>query len=61
MTAAIKNISVSNTIVRVNVNKNGQAKIIGKIAKNATNPLVEVNFADNKLTNIYQVTRHIIQ
>lgn len=67
MTAAIKNAGVSNTIVRVNVNKNGQAKIIGKIAKNAKNPLVEVNYADNKLTNAhgsytkYQVPRHIIQ
>lgn len=53
MTAAIKSIGVSNTIVRVNVNKNGQAKIIGKIVKNAKNPLVEVNFADNKLTNAH--------
>ena len=53
MTAAIKNAGVSNTIVRVNVNKNGQAKIIGKIAKNAKNPLVEVNYADNKLTNAH--------
>lgn len=40
MTATIKNIGVSNTIV-------------GKIAKNAKNPLVEVNFADNKLTNAH--------
>ena len=53
MTAAIKNAGVSNTIVWVNVNKNGQAKIIGKIAKNTKNPLVEVNFADNKLTNAH--------
>lgn len=53
MTAAIKKAGVSNTIVRVSVNKNGQAKIIGKITKNAKNPLVEVNFADNKLTNAH--------
>lgn len=38
MTAAIKNAGVSNTIVRVNVNKNGQAKIIGKIAKKCEEP-----------------------
>lgn len=49
----LKTLVLSNTIVRVNVNKNGQAKIIGKIAKNAKNPLVEVNFADNKLTNAH--------
>ena len=53
MTAAIKKAGVSNTIGRVNINKNGQAKIIGKITKNTKNPLVEVNFVDNKLTNAH--------
>lgn len=51
MTAAIKQAGASNTIVRVNVTRNGKAKLIGKIPKNAKNPLVEVNFADNKLSN----------
>lgn len=51
MTAAIKQAGVSNTIVRVNVDKKGHAKLIGKIGKRAKNPLVEVNFEDNKLSN----------
>lgn len=50
MAQAIKKAGATNTIVRVNVDKNGKAKLIGKIKKNAKNPLVEVNFADNKLT-----------
>lgn len=50
MTAAIKNAGVTNTIVRVDVNRSGKARIIGKISKKAKNPLVEVNFQDNKLT-----------
>ncbi|EEJ71983.1 alpha/beta hydrolase [Lactobacillus ultunensis] len=51
MTAAIRQAGVSNTVVRVNVSKNGHAKLLGKISKRAKNPLIEVNFADNKLTN----------
>lgn len=53
MTAAIRNAGVSNTVVRVDVNKNGRAKLIGKIGKKAKNPLVEVNFIDNKLSNAH--------
>ncbi|CDI59692.1 alpha/beta hydrolase [Lactobacillus helveticus] len=51
MAQAIKRAGATNTIVRVNVNKKGHARLIGKIKKNAKNPLVEVNFSDNKLTN----------
>lgn len=50
MAQAIKRAGASNTIIRVNVDRNGKAKLIGKIKKNAKNPLVEVNFDDNKLT-----------
>ena len=50
MTAAIRQAGVSNTVVRVNVNKNGHAKLLGKISRRAKNPLIEVNFADNKLS-----------
>lgn len=51
MAQAIKRAGATNTIVRVNVDKNGRAKLIGKIKKNAKNLLIEVNFADNKLTH----------
>lgn len=52
MAAAMKRAGVTNTIIRVNVNKDGHAKLIGQIPKNARNPLVEVNFSDNKLGNL---------
>lgn len=54
MAQAIKNAGATNTIVRVNVDRNGHAKLIGRISKNAKNPLVEVNFKDNKLSKYEQ-------
>lgn len=51
MTTAIKRAGVSNTIVRVDVDKKGNAKLLGRIGKKAKNPLIEVNFNDNKLSN----------
>lgn len=53
MTTAIKQAGVTNTIVRVNVDHHGHAELVGKITKKAKNPLVEVNFADNKLSNVH--------
>lgn len=53
MTAAIRQAGVSNTIVRVNVDRNGHARLIGRISRSARNPLVEVNFADNRLSGAH--------
>lgn len=41
----------SNSIIRINVNAQGKAKIIGKISSNAKNPIVEVNYEDNTQPN----------
>lgn len=53
MTGAIKKAGVTKTIVRVNVSPNGYAKLIGAIPKKAKNPLVEVNFDNNKQSDYY--------
>lgn len=58
MTAAIKRAGASDTIVRVNVSRHGHTKIIGTIPRHAKNPLVEVNFADNKLGNLHGSYAH---
>lgn len=50
MTAAIRRAGVTNTIVRINVSRTGKATLIGRIPRGTRNPLVEVNFADNRLS-----------
>ena len=44
----------SNTIIRANVSKNGTVKLSGVIDKKAKNPLVEVNYENNRNTNYHQ-------
>jgi len=39
---------VTDTIVRADVSKADKMQFLGKINKNATNPIVEVNLVDNK-------------
>ena len=56
MTAAIRRAGVTNTIVRINVSRTGKATLIGRIPRGTRNPLVEVNFADNRLSNAYYTT-----
>lgn len=53
MTDAAKAAGVTRKVVRVNVSPNGYAKLIGSIPKSAKNPIVEVNFDDNKMTNYH--------
>lgn len=53
MTGAIKKAGVTRKIVRVNVSPNGYAKLIGAIPKGTKNPLVEVNFDNNKMGNYH--------
>ena len=55
MTAAIRRAGVTNTIVRINVSRTGKATLIGRIPRGTRNPLVEVNFADNRLSVIFTV------
>ncbi|CAM3196961.1 alpha/beta hydrolase [Leuconostoc rapi] len=44
----------SNTIIRSNVSNQGKVKLSGVIDKKAKNPLVEVNYENNRNTNYYQ-------
>lgn len=53
MTDAAKKAGVTKKVVRVNVSPNGYAKLIGSIPKNTKNPIVEVNYDNNKMTNYY--------
>ncbi|BDR53884.1 alpha/beta hydrolase [Bombiscardovia nodaiensis] len=54
MTQAIRDAGRTKTVVRVDVDPAGQAKLLGKLPQGATNPLVEVSFLDK--TNIdYQL------
>ncbi|GEO57664.1 alpha/beta hydrolase [Companilactobacillus bobalius] len=53
MTGAAKEAGVTRTIVRINVSPNGYAKMIGSIPKKAKNPIVEVNYDDNKMLNYH--------
>ena len=51
MTNAAKKAGVTNTIIRANVDRNGQVTLKGKIPKGAINPIVEVNYEDNRNPN----------
>lgn len=50
MVQAIKRAGVTKSVIRANVTKNGKVILHGKFKKNAKNPIVEVNFNDNKLS-----------
>ncbi|MDT6953314.1 alpha/beta hydrolase [Companilactobacillus alimentarius] len=53
MTEAIKQAGVTRKIIRVNVSPNGYVKIIGSIPQKTKNPIVEVNYDNNKMTNYH--------
>ena len=46
-----KNKGVTNTIIRADVSTKGEVELIGNMKKNARNPIVEVNYQDNKNAN----------
>ncbi|WP_421487226.1 alpha/beta hydrolase [Limosilactobacillus fermentum] len=51
---AAQKAGVTKTIIRANVTKQGTVNLVGMIKKGAINPIVEVNFADNRNSD-YQV------
>lgn len=53
MVNAIRNSKVTNNVIRINVTKNQKVIFHGHLKKNAKNPIIEVNFDDNKL-NAYR-------
>lgn len=48
MANAAKRAGATDTIVRADVSKAGKVQFLGQINKHATNPIIEVNLADNK-------------
>lgn len=51
MANAVKKAGATNSITRAMVAKNGHVKLVGTIQKDAVNPIVEVNYADNRQLN----------
>lgn len=48
MTEAARKAGVTKTIIQATVNRNGQVDLIGKIPKNAINPIIKVQYEDNR-------------
>lgn len=53
MTNAAREAGVTKKIVRVNVSSNGYAKLIGSISNKTKNPIIEVNYDNNKMTDFH--------
>lgn len=51
MANAAKKAGATNTIIRAMVDKQGQVKLVGTIKPGAKNPIVEVNYANNRELN----------
>lgn len=51
MTDAAKKAGVTKTVIRANVDRNGAVTLGGDIPKGAINPIVEVNYEDNRNPN----------
>ena len=51
MAKAARDAGVTRSIIRANVDKDGRVTLIGKLNADATNPIVEVNYEDNRQTD----------
>ncbi|WP_295728050.1 alpha/beta hydrolase [uncultured Limosilactobacillus sp.] len=51
MVNAAKKAGVTKTVIRANVDKNGDVTLRGAMHKNSINPIVEVNYEDNRQLN----------
>ncbi|MGT2715265.1 alpha/beta hydrolase [Streptococcus respiraculi] len=58
MTQAAKQSGVTNTIIRAEVDEYGAVTLMGKIPKGAINPIVEVNYQDNRNADYHQDARY---
>lgn len=54
MANAARRAGATNTIIWANVDRHGQVTFHGQITKNAINPIIEVNYADNKNADYHQ-------
>lgn len=52
-----KDKHITNTIIRADVSKKGKITLIGRINNNSRNPIVEVNYLNNKNGNYFQNAR----
>ncbi|KRL13296.1 alpha/beta hydrolase [Schleiferilactobacillus perolens] len=53
MANAAKQAGVTDTIIRADVSRQGKVTLVGQIPANAKNPIVEVNYADNRNTHYH--------
>lgn len=54
MTSAIKEAGVSNSVTQAIVDSSGKVTLVGSIAANAKNPLIEVGFKNNRNTDYHE-------
>jgi uncharacterized alpha/beta hydrolase family protein len=54
MTSAIKNSGISNSVTQAIVDSNGKVTLVGSIASDAKNPLIEVGSQNNHNTNYHE-------
>ena len=58
MVKAAQKAGVTNSVIRADVDANGNVKLIGTISKNAVNPIVEVNYRNNVQLNFKEHGRY---
>ena len=64
MVSAIKKAGVTKSVIRADVSSRGKVKLVGKIAKQAENPIVEVNYLNSYNYNyptIGRWARNVVQ
>lgn len=54
MVNAIKRAGVTDDVIQANVGKNGEVTLSGHLPQHAINPIVMVNYADNKNSDYHQ-------
>jgi uncharacterized alpha/beta hydrolase family protein len=64
MAQAAQKAGVTNTIIRAMVDRRGQVRLAGQIKPGAVNPIVEVNYANNRQLDYHQHgvwATHVVQ
>ncbi|WP_201782568.1 alpha/beta hydrolase [Agrilactobacillus composti] len=54
MTTAAKSAGVTDTVVRADVSPKGHVHFVGQLAANAKNPIIQVNYQNNRNGNYYE-------
>lgn len=61
MVSAAKRAGVTKTVIRANVDSHGDVTLQGKIPHHAINPIVMVNYADNKNSDYHQDGKYALK